>query len=134
MKILLITILVCSSFLGMAQSKTTIVEKRVKMIRMLEQDIDQGEKKLLLEKEEYFDVNGELIELKEFDEKGRVKKWEQYKYSAEGKLIEEKFLNYRGNVEERIEHIFKNGLKVEKLYYDEKNRLYKKKKYEVEFR
>lgn len=134
MKILLIALLVCTSFLGVAQNKTTIVEKGVKMIRTLEQDIAQGEKKMLLEKEEYFDANGELIELKIFDEKGRIKKWEQYKYSAAGKLVEEKYLNYRGDVKERIEHVFKDGLKVEKLYYDEKNRLYKKKKYEVEFR
>ncbi len=134
MKILLIAILFCTSFLGVAQNKTTIVEKGVKMIRTLEQDIAQGEKKMLLEKEEYYDVNGELIELKEFDEKGRIKKWEQYKYSAEGKLIEEKSRNYRGDVKQRIEYIFKNGLKVEKLYYDDKNRLYKKKKYEAEFR
>ena len=42
------------------------------MIRTLEQDIAQGEKKMLLEKEEYFDANGELIELKVFDEKGRI--------------------------------------------------------------
>ena len=134
MRILLIAIFVCTTFLGFAQNKTTIVEKGVKMIRTLEQDIAQGEKKMLLEKEEYYDVKGELIELKVFDEKGRIKKWEQYKYSAEGKLTEEKYLNYKGDVDERIEHVFKNGLKVEKLYYDDKNRLYKKKKYEVEFR
>lgn len=134
MRIVIIAIFVCTSLLGFAQNKTTIVEKGVKMVRTLEQDIVQGEKKMLLEKEEYYDVNGELIELKVFDEKGRIKKWEQFKYSAEGKLIEEKELNYKGDVKERIEHIFKDGLKVEKLYFDEKNRLYKKKKYEVEFR
>lgn len=134
MRILLIAIFVCTSLIGLAQNKTTIVEKGVKMIRTLEQDIAQGEKKMLLEKEEYYDVKGELIELKEFDEKGRIKKWEQYKYSAEGKLVEEKSLNYKGDLDERIVYVFKNGLKVEKLYYDEKNRLYKKKKYEVEFR
>lgn len=104
------------------------------MIRTLEQDIDQGEKNLLVEKEEFFDDNGELIELKEYDEKGRIKKWEQYRYSTEGKLIEERFLDYKGETEKRIEHIFENGLKVEKLYYDDRNRLYKKKRYEVEFR
>lgn len=134
MKLLLVFILAGTSLLSVAQSKSTIVEKKVKMIRTLEQDIDQGEKKLLIEKEEFFDENGELVELIEYNEKGRIKKWKQFKYSDEGKLIEEIILNYRGKTEERIKHIFKNGLKVEKLYYDDKNRLYKKKKYEVEFR
>ena len=123
-------ILVCSVF---AQNKETIVRNQVKLKRSLEQDIDQGEKNLLLEKEEYFTPNGNLTELKEFDEKGRIKKWERYQYTSKGQLAQEEILNYKGEVKKRIEHVYQDGLKVGKLYYDDRNRLYKKKRYEFEY-
>ena len=130
--LLVITLMImgCSVF---AQSKKTIVENKIKLVSSYEQDIHQGEKELILEKEEYYNTKGELIELKEFDEKGRIKKWEKYSYSSEGQLTEEKILNYRGNTEKRIEHTYQNGIKVGKLYFDDKNRLYKKKRYEFKY-
>ena len=74
MKYLIFICLFGAVYTASAQSKKEIAEKQIKMIRTFEQDIDQGEKEMLLEKEEYFNAAGELIEYKEFEEKGRIKK------------------------------------------------------------
>ena len=112
-----------------AQNKKIIAEKGISVIKTFEQDVAQGEKKLLIEKEEYFNKDGELIEEKRIDEKGKIKSWDKYIYENK-LLIEEQKLNYRGTIVERIKYKYNDGVKIEKLYFDEKNRLVKKKVYE----
>lgn len=121
------------SFQVGAQSKKEIREKGITVIKSYEQDIDQGEKELLLEKEEYFNSKGQLVELKEVSEKGRVKKWEKYVYTDDGEIAEEIILDFRGDVDKRIEYKYENGLRTQKLYFDSKNRMYKKRQYEYQF-
>ena len=121
------------SFQVSAQSKKEIREKGITVIKSYEQDIDQGEKELLLEKEEYFNSKGQLVELKEVSEKGRVKKWEKYVYTDDGEIAEEIILDFRGDVDKRIEYKYENGLRTQKLYFDSKNRMYKKRQYEYQF-
>ncbi|TKG96633.1 hypothetical protein EYV94_05120 [Puteibacter caeruleilacunae] len=129
--VIVLVILGCGN--AYCQSKRVIKEHKIKLVKSYEQDIVQGEKELLLEKEEYFDENGELIEEKKFDEKGRVKGWKKFAFNEAGKLVEEQELNYRGDVVKRIEYKYSNGLLVEKSYYDNKNRKYKLKRYEFQF-
>lgn len=133
MRNIICIVLLTLSFQLSAQSKKEIREKGITVIKSYEQDLDQGEKELLLEKEEYFNSKGQLVELKEVSEKGRIKKWEKFVYTDDGLIAEEIILDFRGDVDKRIEHEYKNGLRTQKLYFDSKNRMYKKKKYEYQF-
>ncbi len=48
-----------------------------------------------------------------------------------GDLVEEIFLDEKGKIESREKSIFENGLKVEKQYYNNRDKLYKKKRVRV---
>ena len=68
------------------------------------------------------------------NKEGEIKSWLKYKYDDAGNKIEETIMNIRGGQEERIVWIFKDGLPVEKEYYDHKDRLVKRKEYKYEYR
>jgi hypothetical protein len=63
-----------------------------------------------------------------------LKRWEKYAYNADGKLVEEAYLNARGRVQRTEKSIYSDGLRTEKQFYDKRGRLYKRKVYEYEYR
>ncbi|MFB6317727.1 hypothetical protein [Saccharicrinis sp. FJH54] len=120
---------------GFAQSQKKIVQKGIKVVKNSEMRIDDGDKEYWIEQIEFYDTRGNLIELKEYSDKGDdLKKWVKYKYDTNSNLVEEIELNEKGEQKERIVTIYNDDLKVERHYYDDRDRLYKKKKYEYEFR
>ncbi len=117
------------------QDRKEVIEKGIQVKRNYELDVANGDKEPSIEKEETYNFRGDLIELKVYSDKGKtVDNWVKYKYDTLGNLIEEQNLNSKGEVKERFEYKYENGLKVEKLYYDNKNRLTKKKIYKYELR
>jgi len=136
MKTLLIilssTIITLNSY---AQDKKDVIEKGIQVKRNFELDIANGEKEPSIEKEEYYNFRGDIIESKEFSDAGKtISIWFKYKYDSQGNLIEELELNAKGEQKERFEYKYENGLKTEKLFYDNKNRLTKKKIFKYELR
>ncbi|MDN5202232.1 hypothetical protein QQ008_12680 [Fulvivirgaceae bacterium BMA10] len=130
----LITVLFISLSLQLvAQSKKQIKKNGITAVKTLEQDISLGEKELWIEKEEHFDQKGELVEIKKFYKKGKIKSWERFTYNEAGLLASEEELNAKGETIKLIEYKYENGLRTQKLYYDAKKRLYKKKKYEYQY-
>jgi len=127
--ILLISI--CAS----AQDRKEVIEKGIQVKRNYEAKLDEGDNTPYLEKEEHYNFRGDLTEIKELKDKGKtVVLWFKYKYDAQGNILEELELNGKGDQKERIEYKYENGLKVEKNYYDSKNRLAKKKTFKYELR
>lgn len=129
------------AFLGIAachvsaQGKTEIITKGIEARKYYEQDIENGDKELYIFKEEYFNHQGEIIEIKTYKNRGKeIDEWFKYKYDEDANLVEEIELDAKGEQKERMVSIYKNGLKVEKLYYDEKDRLRQKRTYEYEYR
>ena len=101
---------------GWSQNQKTIVQKGIEVKKFWEQNLADGDKQPYLEKEEHYNTKGELIEIKEFSEKGRkLKYWYKYKYNNEGELTEEKTLGSKGEQIERIAYKYENGLRVERL-------------------
>ncbi len=96
--------------------------------------LDDHKDKPVVERIETFNKLGYLIEIKEFDSNESVKKWEKYSYNSEGNLIEEIFLDDKGRVERTEKSIYKDGLRVEKQFFDERAKMYKKKEYVYEFK
>jgi len=132
--IILIAILLSSSAI-FGQKSSEIVQKGIEVKRFYEQNLEDGDKVFFLDKEEHYDFRGEIVELKEYSNKGKeIKLWMKYKFDDEGNLIEELELNSKG--EQKIKFVYKNnkGLRIERNDYDEKNRLIKVKKYEYGYR
>ena len=116
------------------QNSATIVKKGIASRTVYEYFIEEGMDEPLVESIETFNERGDLTELKEFNSKGEVKRWEKYSYDVEGMLVEEVFLDAKGKVEQTEKSVYVDGLRVEKQYFNNKDKLYKRKVYEYEFR
>lgn len=120
---------------GFAQSEKKIVQKGIKVVKTSEMHLDDGDDEYWIDKLETYDTRGNLVEYREYSDKGDdLKEWIKYKYDSNSNCIEELELNEDGEQKKRIITIYKDDLKVERHYYDDRDRLYQKKKYEYEFR
>lgn len=117
-----------------AQSAKDVVRKGIVSQTVYEIDYSEGLDDAVIEKEEVFNVKGDLIELKEYNSKGEISLWEKYTYTDDGDLKTELYFNKKGDLDKKIVYTYEDGLKKEKLYYDAKERLIKKKKYVYEYR
>lgn len=117
-----------------AQSEEIISKNKVASQTVYEYFIEEGLKDPVVERIEKYDKKGNLIEEKEMNKEGEVKTWMKYKFDADGNKVEEIILNIRGGQEERVEWTYKEGLVIEKKYYDHKDRLVKRKEYKYEYR
>ena len=117
-----------------AQSKKTIREKGISSITVNEYFIEEGMDEPVVESIQRFNDEGELLELKEFNKKEEVKRWEKYLYNDDGKVVEQIFLDEKGRIIETEKYIYDDKLRIEKQYYNKKGNLYKKKVYKYEYR
>jgi len=132
--VLLIAIAFLVSLNVNGQNKKKLIENGVKEIKVYEQKLSSGfDDKYITELSQY-DDKGQIIELKQTNRKGEVKRWEKYVYDDEGNCIEEKYLDKSGKVEKKILIKYQKGLKISKEYFDSENRLVRKKSYEYEYR
>ena len=116
------------------QGKKTIRELGITSLTVQEYFLDEGMDEPVVESIEKYNEEGELIELQEFNKYGEVKRWEKYVYNSDGQLVEEIFLDERGRVTETEKNIYRGELRVEKQFFDNRGRMYKKKVYEYEYR
>ena len=115
------------------QDRKDIRDKGIVSIIVNEYFLEEGLKDPLVESIRKFDEDGELIEVKEFNKRGEVTRWEKYGYDEDRNLIEEVFLDAKGNIIRTEKSIFEDGFRVEKQFYNERNKLYKKKIYVYEY-
>lgn len=135
MKTLLSIALFFAALNLMAQSKDEIIKRGIEVRRYYEKELEEGDTEFFIFKEEHFNAQGELVEIKEYKNKGKeVNLWFKYKYDNQMQLIEELELDEKGQQKERVEYKYKDGLRTEKLYYDSKNRLRQIRKYEYGYR
>ena len=116
------------------QSAKTIREKKIASVTVQEYFLERGLDKPLIESVEKYDENGNLLEIKEYNSKGEVKRWEKYSYNEDGKVVETQFFNARGKLESKEINVYSDGLRIEKQYYNNREKLVKRKVYEYEFR
>jgi hypothetical protein len=117
-----------------AQSKKTIREKGILQQTVHEYFLEEGMDEPVVELIEKYNEDGEVIEVKEFNKLGEIKKWEKYSYDGEGNLVEEVFLDEKGKATRTERSIYRDGLRVEKHFFDQRGRLFKKKEYLYEYR
>jgi len=118
----------------LGQGGKTIKEKKIVSQTVYEYFIEEGMDDPVVESIERYNENGDLIEVKEFNSKSEVKRWERFSYNSEGKLSEEVFLDAKGKVERTEKTIYKDGLRAEKQFFNNKDKLTKRKVYEYEYR
>jgi hypothetical protein len=119
----------------LAQSAKEIVQKGIEVKRIYQQDIVDGEKESTLWKEEFYNFRGDLIEIKEYSNQGKqVKLWFKYKYDSDGNMTESIEYDSRGVVKEHFVDKFEKGLRTERIFYDEKGRVIRKRTYKYEIR
>ena len=135
MKKLFISLL-CLGLAGVlfAQDRKEIRDRKITSKTTEEYFIEEGIDEPVTESIERYNEDGEMIELKEFNSRGEIKRWEKYVYDGDRNLLEEIFLDARGRVTRTEKNIYRDGLRVEKHFYNENNRLYKKKVYLYEYR
>lgn len=135
MKITLFNIIffIAGSSIALAQSRKDIVNNKVKSQTTYEVDYENSNGKEVREKYEKYDTIGNLIELIEYDEKGKVIDHEKYTYNDNNEIIKEEKLDDDGKIVKTIEYVFNNGLKTEKITYDEAGRMIKVKKFIYEY-
>lgn len=119
---------------GSAQSKKTIREKNISTQTVQEYFIEEGYKDPVVESIENYNEDGDLLEIKVFNKGGEIKRWEKFAYNEDGDMVEEVFMDARGRVTRTEKNIYEDGLRVEKQYFNQKGKLYKKKVYEYEYR
>lgn len=125
-------LLVSGSVAG--QGTRTIKEKKIASRTVQEYFIEEGMDEPVIESLETYNDDGLVTEIKEFNNKGDVKLWEKYTYDEEGNEVEVISLNAKGKLEKREVNIYSDGLRIEKQFYNQKDRLVKRKVYEYEFR
>jgi YD repeat-containing protein len=132
---LIILSLTFIALISFGQDKKDVIEKGIQVKRNYSLDIANGDKEPSLEKEEFYNFRGDLVEVKDYTDNGKtLSNWTKYKYDSQGNLIEEQDLTSKGEQKERFEYKYEDGLKTEKLFYDNKNRLSKKKIFKYELR
>lgn len=137
MKIRLITLAILLLFVGIstsAQSRKTIRDRKITTQTVEEYFIEEGYKDPVVESIEKYNEDGEVLEIQVFNKAGEIKKWEKYAYNEDGDVIEEIFLDARGRVTLTEKNIYEDGLRVEKQYFNQQGKLYKKKVYKYEYR
>lgn len=133
-KIIFIISTLCLCTFTNAQSPKEAKEAKILKKTTSEINIEKGEKKPIIEKEETFNTDGEIVELKEYDKVGKLSNWVKYTFDANNNLIKETYLKPSGNIDKSIVYIYENGVKAQKQYFDDKDRMLKKKIYEYKFR
>jgi hypothetical protein len=118
----------------LGQSTKIIKEKKIASQSIYEYFVEEGIDEPLLESYEKYDAEGNLLEIKELNSKGEVKLWQKFVYDEEGNVVEEIFLDAKGRVESKEKSIYSDGLRIEKQFYNKKDKLVKRKVYEYEFR
>lgn len=115
------------------QSKKVIREKGISSMTTNEYFLEEGLKEPVIETIIKYNKDGEIIEIQEFNKRGEVRLWEKYGYDEDGNLVEEIFLDEKGKITTTEINIYKDSLRVEKQYLNDRGKLFKKKVYEYEY-
>jgi hypothetical protein len=107
-------------------------DKKIKSRITHEEKVIKGVKSTLIDSEEKYDLNANLIE--EIDYKdGKVDKHLVYEYDTNNNKTKESELDSDGKVKKYSEFKYENGLRTEKNTYDQDNKLISKKIYTYTF-
>jgi hypothetical protein len=124
--ILLIIFLTGVNITAICQEKVT--KDKIRSIVVLEEKNDMLVKRQYKESETYFDLQGNTLEEIKYNQ-GKVIRHFKYQYDSDNNKIKEEELDPSGRITESSEYKFENGLRVEKIIYDQNKKIKSKKIY-----
>ena len=103
---------------------------KVKSVTVMEENYED-DKSGTQQKESFtrFDLQGNIVELIEYDKEGKEKQHILYEYDKEGHKTKETSLKANGNKDKEEVFIYQNGLRTEKIVYYGNGKIKSKKKY-----
>jgi hypothetical protein len=133
-KVLALLLLCILPFASHAQGRKTVEKNKIVQQTVYEYFVAEGLSKPVVEEIINYDEEGNVIEHQVFNKYGEYKSWQKFRYDEDGNKVEETILDGNGNQVERFEWIYKDDLVVEKRYYDDRDRLAKRKEYRFSYR
>lgn len=106
-----------------------VKKDRIKSIIVTEEQYDVLVKKQYKESETYYDTNGNVLEEITYKQ-GKVNKHFKYQYDSDNNKIKEEEFDPSGKIIEYSEYKIENGLRVEKIVYDDNKKIKSKKLYQ----
>lgn len=114
-------------------SNKRVEKKGIKHFRIVKSEYETGTEEKQIEVEAFYDKNGEIIELKEWDGDGKLKKHEKYEYDDSGNKVKETEFDSKGKVDKITEYKYKGKLRTEKTILYPNGKIKSKRVYSYEF-
>jgi antitoxin component YwqK of YwqJK toxin-antitoxin module len=111
-----------------AESQKSDSKDKIKSLIVMEEKPNSLIKKQYKESETYYDSHGNVIEEIKYKE-GKITKHFKYVYDANDNKIKEEEFDSSGDLIESSTYRYENGLRVEKIVYDEDSRIKTRKTY-----
>lgn len=115
-------------FFQISYAQKPIIKDKIKSLTVLEEKGNTLVKKQHKESETYYDINGNVTEEIKYKD-GKQTKHFKYQLDGDGNKIKEEELDISGDVIESSEYKYENGLRVEKIVYDENKKMKSRKVY-----
>jgi antitoxin component YwqK of YwqJK toxin-antitoxin module len=124
--LLILVSLMISSFAVYSQNSST--SGKIKSRTIHEEKVVKGVKNTMIDSEEKYDQNGNVIEEIQYKD-GKIDKHIIYEYDANNNKIKETEIDSSGKPKKISENKYVNGLRTEKNTFDENKKLISKKTY-----
>jgi len=118
--ILVVIIIMITAFYGECQKPDS--KPKIKSLVVMEEKPSAIVKKQYKESETYYDSRGNIIEDINYKD-GKITKHFKYTYDEYDNKIKEEEYDSSGNLIESSTYRYENGLRVEKIVYDEDKRI-----------
>ncbi|RLD47217.1 MAG: hypothetical protein DRI94_14140 [Bacteroidetes bacterium] len=129
MKKIFIIILILTTSLAFSQSRKKIKKAGYTSKIEYKYEYRNGKEKKTKASETNFDINGNIITYKEYDEFGKLKKHIKYSYNTNNNKIKEEYYLPNGKLKKIIKYKYINGFKTEKAIYYGNGKIKSKKEY-----
>jgi len=117
---------------GFAQSSKDIRKHNVKSITETNYDYSSGFEESQIDTYQQFNKNGDIIELKEFKD-GKLKTHEKYDYDVAGNKIKQIEYDDKGKIDKIVEYKYSSDLRTERIVYYPNGKVKNKKVYKYEY-
>jgi hypothetical protein len=124
----LLSIILISFFTMPVQAQKAVTTEKIKSLIVSEEKYDMLVKKQYKESETYYDSNGNVIESITYKQ-GKTDKHFKYQYDQDNNKIREEELDSSGKLKEYSEYKYVNGLRTEKVVYDQGKKVKSRKTY-----
>jgi antitoxin component YwqK of YwqJK toxin-antitoxin module len=127
------SLIVIGGFSQSLPNSKSAEKRKVKSIKVEKTEYTDGIETTNIETEASYDEGGNILEIKEWDSKGKIKLHEKYEYDSSGNKIKEINYDSKGKIIEYKEYKYKNKLQTERKEYYPNGKIKSVRKYNYSF-